>query len=220
MPTQVAHKKKYYWDELALIRKIGEIVDTYNSIVFGDNKEDYIRFQAAYPDEIFDTSGETTTLVDGSYKLICYDISRKTDGSIGETEFSNKTRPRPIVVESKDILKSYEEDNETVDLRKVQETYLKVYDVMFRFDCLAPSDMQSMQLVLDFEKMLEINAKYLEQGCQRFIYKGRRPSYFNRDTKYKSRTCEFYAQVQQLWFLEEDRINQINIEYLSKTKIS
>ncbi len=209
----VANKKPFYWDEIQLLGKINEIIEVYNKKTYGNDKAKYIRFSAAYPDEVFDKTGTTTTLTNNDHhRLICYDIARKEDGSIGDSPFSSKTRPRPIVIESKEVTREYEDGKKDIN---ILETYLKTYDILYRFDCLAPSDKESMDLVLLFEKMLEINAKYLEQGCNRFIYYGRRSSYFNRDTQYKSRTCEFFAQVQQLWYLEQDRINQINIEYLS-----
>lgn len=208
-----ASKKPFLWNELQVLEQIERILDVYNKLKYGDDRSKYIKFLAAYPDYVFATTG-TASLNSNAreHKLICYDISRKESGSEGEMMFSSKKRVRPTLMEATDaIINSGREDEKTIKV----ETYRKIYDLMYRFDCLAPSDTQSLELIREFEKIMEIHSRYLELGCHRFMYVGRKPSYFNRDTNYKSRTCEFFAQIEEQWTSTEDRIEDIEIRVKS-----
>ena len=209
---KAAGNKLFLWNELDLITQITKIVDAYNKLRYKENEGEYVRIAAAYPDYIFDTTDQGN-VINTPHKLICYDIVKKGNGTLGENRGS-KQKPRPTLMETRDlVINEGKDDEKTVK----EEVYAKRYDVTYRFDCLAPSDTESMALIRDFERMMEIHAQYLESGCHRFIYTGRRPSYFNRDTQYKSRSCEFFSQIEEQWFKEQDRINTIEIEYLTIT---
>jgi hypothetical protein len=210
MASPHAAYKPNAWDEIQLIEQIQRIIDAYNELVFNEEPGDKIEFLAAYPDYVFDKTGQATTN-ETPHKLICYDITKKESGSIGKNQFSNNKRHKVTEMENVDTV--------IEGVTKKQTISRKIYDVNYRFDCLTPSDLESMALIRDFERMMEIHGGYLERGCHRFIYNGRRPSYFNRDTHYKSRTCEFFAQVEEHWYSIEDRIDKINIEYLSVNPI-
>jgi len=213
--VQVANKKPHLWNEIKLIEEIGRIVKSYNVLRFGAGdgdgaiKEKHIVYAAAYPDYVFDLTGEGTVR---HTQMICYDITRKESGSIGPNKMDRNKRERPIIMEQVPAVVNAGTDSEK---QVSQTTLMKHYDLTLRFDCLAASDHESMILVRDFERMMEIHAPYLETGCKRFIYDGRRPSYFNRDTRYKSRTCQFFAQVEEHWYMIDDKIEEINVKYLN-----
>ena len=209
-----AGSKLNLWNEIQLIDEIHKIVKAYNDLVYSNEPGKKIWYGSAYPDWIFDKTGDAS-LANDHTRLICYDIVKKDDGSIGPERYDRNKRVRPIVMEQKSVVVNQGEPDQKT---QVAEIYMKHYDITLRFDCLAPSDRESLVLIRDFERMLEIHAKYLETGCSRFVYDGRRPSYFNRDIRYKSRTCQFFAQVQEQWHTLDDRIERINIEYLHATK--
>jgi len=205
---KIAERKRHLWNEIELIDKVHDIIEAYNTVMYENEKDDYILFVAAYPDWVFDLTGESTPR---RTKIICYDITKKDSGSLGPNQFDRSKRIRPVEMGSSGVvINEGENDEKTV----VRTELAKPYDIIYRFDCMAPTDRGSMELVRTFERMLEIHGKYLETGCKRFIYNGRRPSYFNRDTRYKSRTCEFFAQVEEHWFTIDDRIEEINVKYL------
>jgi len=206
-----AYKKSALWNEIDLITQVTRIVDAYNTITNDRDPGNKIHIQAAYPDYVFDKTSQAN-VENSPHRLVCYDITKKTDGSLGTSPHSSKTKPRPVLMESRNITINKGQSDER---EAVEEIYRKVYDITYRFDCLAPSDKESMALIRTFERMMEIHAAYMEQGCHRWIYLGRRPSYFNRETSYRSRTCEFFAQVEEQWNTIEDKIEEININYLS-----
>jgi len=212
--TAIAESKPYRFNEIQLIEEISKLITIHNKVIYGsDNYAKHILFEAAYPDYVFDKTGQTTVIQNAS-RLICYDIQKKENGSIDSKMFANKVRFRPIIAETRSVvINEGQPDEQDV----MEEIYMKRYDVTYRFDCLAPTDKECMELIREFERMLEVNSKYLELGCPRFIYAGRRPSYFNRDTNYKSRTCLFDAQVEEQWYSIKDKIKEIEIEYTSLT---
>jgi hypothetical protein len=209
-----ANKKPFLWNEIDLIKQVGNIIEVYNKLAYKDQPGKQIQYSAAYPNYVFDTTGSATA-VNRPTKLVCYDVVRKENGSISENAGS-KTHPRPVLMETTDvIINEGKEDEKTVK----QSIYRKIYDITFRFDCLAPTDIESLQLTREFEKMMEIHSRYLELGCHRFMYVGRKATYYNRDIHYKSRACEFFAQVEEQWYSHEDRIEQINVELYHLTNI-
>jgi hypothetical protein len=210
------NKKPFLWNEIDLINQMQRIIDAYNNIKYPDTPGEHIHFQAAYPDYVFDVTDQATVNTK-PHKLICYDIIKKDDGSLSDKSYSNTTRTRPVLMETRKVLvnKGQPDEKETLE-----EVYAKRYDLTYRFDCLAPSDKESMELIRIFERMMEVHAEYLEQGCHRFKYTGRKPSYFNRDTQYRSRTCTFFAQTEEHWYTLEDEIKKVNIQYLSINKPS
>ena len=205
-----AFKKPQLWNEIELMKQVSRIIDAYNTIEYDRIPGDKIHFQAAYPDYIFDKTTQANVL-NNPHKMICYDIVKKTDGSRGTTPHSSSTKPRPVLMETRNVIVNQGESDER---SAVEEIYRKTYDVTYRFDCLAPTDSESMELIRIFERMMEIHARYMELGSHRWIYQGRRPSYFNRETQYRSRTCEFFAQIEEQWYTIEDKIEHININYL------
>lgn len=208
--TAQANRKPNHFNEIQLMDEIGKIIHAYNQVRYENEPANKIEYVAAYPDYVFELTGEESKTNRPS-RIICYDIIKKDSGSLGTNRFDNTKRVRPVVVESRPIII----DEGTPQERSGRENvYLKHYDVLLRFDCLAPSDRESMILAREFEKIMEAHSMYLETGVQRFVYHGRTASYFNRQTEYKSRTCQFFAQVQEIWSDIGDQIRHINITYL------
>jgi len=209
-----ANKKDTYWNELGIIDQVYRIVDAYNKIKHPYSMTDNIHLQAAYPDYIFDKTSQANVET-SPHLLICYDVIKKEDGSYGENTFSNTKKPRPVLMETKNITLNEGQNDER---EAKEEIYTKRYDLTFRFDCMAPTDTEALRLTWLFERMMEIHAEYLERGCHRWIYIGRKPSYFNRETKYRSRSCEFFAQVEEQWHIYRDKIQEIKLNYLNLTQ--
>lgn len=199
------------WNEIELIEQVHKIIKAYNQIRYPNDTSKHVLLEAAYPDYVFEPTG-AGGYVDKTH-VICYDIVKKEDGSVGPNRFDKNKVVRPKVFTTENI--QVGTDSAGDPILKTQDVLVKHYDLLYRFDCMTASDRESMNLVRDFERMMEIHAQFLETGCKRFIYNGRRPSYFNRDTRYKSRTCEFFAQVEEHWYSVGDRIDEINISYLN-----
>jgi len=205
MATEAEHRPSL-WNEIELIAQIKTIVEAYNRLAWPTEPGKQIYFFPAYPDYVF---GETNEVVRNEKPtwLICYDITQKEDGSTGPNRFDKSkkwVRPR--------LMESYEVIDAATGKKMLEEVYVKHYDIQLRFDCMASSDVECMDLTNRFERMMEIHAPYLETGCKRFLYDGRRLSYFNRNTQYKSRTCLYFAQVEEHWYKLADRIDAINLE--------
>lgn len=205
----IANKKPNSWNEIQILEQIGTIIRAYNQLRYGSDASKYIWYGPAYPEFVFAETGNAS-LPEGRTRLICYDIIRKEDGSMGVNRFDSDKRVRPVEMEKYTVTINEGREDEAL---QVETVYMKPYDLTYRFDCLAPTDAESLDLVRDFERMMEIHARYLESGCQRFVYDGRKPSYYNRDTRYKSRTCQFFVQIQETWYDLADRISQIELTF-------
>jgi hypothetical protein len=203
--TPETNHRPTIWNEIGLIEQIGNIIQAYNKIQYPTTPGEHIYFFPAYPDYVYAETGQVTR-TDIPTKLICYDLVDKQDGSQGPNRFDkSKQMVRPRIMESYDVT------DPISGKTSLEEVYYKHYDIQLRFDCMAPSDVECMQLINTFERMMEIHARYLETGVKRFLYDGRRLSYFNKSTQYKSRTCLFYAQVEEHWYKLADKIDRIQI---------
>jgi hypothetical protein len=212
-PLATANRKPRYFNEIGLLDEIGKIISAYNVVRFENDPKKVIEYLPCYPDYVFALTNEASK-VSRPNRLICYDIIKKESGSIGSERYDRNKRVKPILMESRPIVL----DRGTPEQRNaVEEIYEKHYDITIRFDCLAPTDRDSLELIREFEKILESHTLYLETGVQRFAYNGRTASFFNRETEYRSRTCHFFAQVQEMWNSIEEQINTVNVQYLNFT---
>jgi hypothetical protein len=212
-PLATTNRKPRYFNEIGLIDEIGKIIKAYNSVRYENDLQKKIEYLPCYPDYVFDLTNEASKISRPS-RLICYDIIKKDSGSLGKERFDRDKRIKPILIESRPVIL----DQGTPQERQaVMSIYEKHYDILLRFDCMSATDRDSLELIREFEKIMEAHTLYLETGVQRFAYNGRTSSFFSRDTHYKSRTCHFFAQVQELWNDIDEQINTINLEYLNFT---
>ena len=215
MYAKVGARKIYFMNVNDLLRFVQVIIDMYNKTLKPDQVQARaITYAASYPDYMLDPTG-TDKEPDGGdgrpirpSRIVTYSIPRRENGTLGTAPFSTPKEVRPRGRETINV------PGDTTDERgRVVTVYNKWFDNLVRFDCFAETAEDSLDLCMEFERLMEIHAETFEHlGINRFIYQGRTSPNFSLRTELHGQACTYYVRDVMSFTREEDPITQIDIE--------
>ncbi len=182
----------------------GVIVGSYNKMMLADNIPDkVIDMRPFNSQELAKTTGESAFSQDRLKRIVTYRISSFRPATL--TRGTKELRPR--------LRESFE--NAAVNDLGVPITadvYGRWKDYRIRFDCFCQTWKQTQQLLIDFDELLMISAKFIEgQGATKFYQEESSGDSYRYNTLYFYETMYYTARLEQLQIISGEALRRFEV---------
>jgi hypothetical protein len=187
------HKKEGQFNIIQALRFIDEsVIGTYNKLCRDDGRPekcmDCMPFKSDYIEKLTTENPDEGQPV----RLVTYRIRRAEPGSMTGGTKDRKWRLRESVSDPSNI-------NLSTGNPEVSDIYGKWVDYTVRFDCFAPTWLETQTLALDFEDLLDLATDYItSKGLVKFINMGRNADIYHQKTQYYYEAFHYMFRIEKL----------------------